>query len=418
MVDVTLEYGVIGGLLKDGKLIPRISAILTEEDFISKSCATIFSCAVNAGKRFDRILAINAISDSEADPNGFVDQCDAYCPSTSNAELYAQKVREAAEERRTRDGVQELLESHSDDLAADIAALCSGIIEKRPARRLTTLEDAAMNAMTEIFMPDTARIDTGFSAVDAILKGFHGSELIIVGARPSVGKSAFALHLAEQAAQRGKVLLYSLEMSSTEIIERFIVRHSNSVTMDDLIDRNLTEWQEKAVADAVNRFYKLPISVIDSPAVTVERIRADAVTTPDLRCIIIDYLGLLTPTKQNPSRNLELGQISRDLKKLALELKIPVVALAQLNRDGGETEKPSLSRLRDSGEIEQNADKVLFLWKYDTDLHFVALTCAKNRRGRCGSEVLKFDGNHMRFTPSGIEYVEKMGRKKGFDIGD
>ena len=133
------------------------------------------------------------------------------------------------------------------------------------------------------------------------------------------------------------------------------------------------------------------------------------------RClIVVDYLGLMAAERKADSRNLELGQISRDLKNLSCELRIPVVAAAQLNRSVNETERPTLLSLRDSGELEQNASKAIFLWKIDED-GTVGVSVAKNRRGRTGVVQFRFDGAHQRFTELSTPYIEKPHqRKKGF----
>ena len=218
--------------------------------------------------------------------------------------------------------------------------------------------------------------------------------------RPAVGKSAFSLSLAEVAAKHGTVLLYSLEMSADEVAERLQVRHTNSVTLSDLVNGQTQSeaiWQE--LADAASELSAPPIRICDAPNMTVSRIRAQAMAQENLSCVIVDYVGLLRPDHRNDNRNLELGQISRDLKNLAAELRVPVIALAQLNRGRDETEQPTLRDLRDSGELEQNANKVLLLWKADVERSIIGCSVAKNRRGKTGTVQFRFEGVHMRFWP-------------------
>ena len=152
----------------------------------------------------------------------------------------------------------------------------------------------------------------------------------------------------------------------------------------------------------------------DTPHCTVSDIRKAAASIPQLRMIVVDYLGLMQPEHRTDSRNLELGQISRDLKNLSCELRIPIVAAAQLNRGVNETDRPTLAALRDSGELEQNASKALFLWKLDED-GTRGVSVAKNRRGRTGVVQMRFDGAHQRFTELSAPYVERQPqRKRGF----
>ena len=170
-----------------------------------------------------------------------------------------------------------------------------------------------------------------------------------------------------------------------------------------------------SIAAASTHLERLPLHFWDKPAATVSKIRGAAATIQNLRLIVIDYLGLMQADRRADSRNLELGQISRDLKNLASELQIPIVAAAQLNRGVSDTERPMLLSLRDSGELEQNGSKVLFLWKID-EFGTVGVSVAKNRRGRQGVVQMRFDGEHQRFTELSEPYQEpeKKSRRGGF----
>ena len=145
---------------------------------------------------------------------------------------------------------------------------------------------------------------------------------------------------------------------------------------------------------------------------TVSKIRGAAATIQNLRLIVVDYLGLMQADRRADSRNLELGQISRDLKNLASELQIPIVAAAQLNRGVNDTDRPTLLFLRDSGELEQNGSKVLFLWRID-DSGTIGVSVAKNRRGRQGVVQMTFDGAHQKFTELSEPYCEPEKNRRG-----
>lgn len=244
------------------------------------------------------------------------------------------------------------------------------------------------------------------------MNGFEGGQLIIVGARPGVGKSAFLLDIAESVARAGNETLFvSLEMSASELTERLLARRSMA-TMDNLIDRDLNDETWTDIAAVSNRLERLPLHFWDKPAVTVSKIRGAAATIHNLRLIVVDYLGLMQADRRADSRNLELGQISRDLKNLASELQIPIVAAAQLNRGVNDTERPTLLSLRDSGELEQNGSKVLFLWRVD-EFGTVGVSVAKNRRGRQGVVQMTFDGAHQKFTELSEPYREPEKKRRG-----
>ena len=419
-----LEYGTIGAICQKPTLIPLLASIVQPEDFLSQPCAELFGSAVRESdnrRQFDPVIAASLAADAGvSNPRQFIADCIAYCPSTANAELYAEEIRKSAEERRLREGIEDLLTAGGNDLAADLAALAGKALENRQHTGGRSLSDIARKAYDALFQPDTARIDTGYGGIDEFLKGVHGGELCVIGARPRVGTSAFALTLAAHAAEQGKrVLFFSLEMSGEELFNRLVVRRTKTVRLDEMIDHGagkISEVQAAEIAAVSSQLVTLPLELFDRPCVTVPQIRAAALTQRDTALIVIDYLGLLTPNGKSAgqSRNLELGQISRDLKRLAMELNVPVVALSQLNREKESGDLPTLRDLRDSGEIEQNADKVIFLWRYDEDKRLTGVDIAKNRQGKTGTTLLHFDGEHMRFSSTTERYQPKQKQQRGF----
>lgn len=416
-----LEYGAIGAICQKPEIIPVLAAIVKPDDFVSSSCGELFSFAVQHSEMrrpFDPVIAADFLSSSGvSDPRSFISQCIDFCPSTTQAELYATEIRKAAEDRRLRENVDNLLTAGSNDLAAGLAAIAVEALKDRPATGGRSLSDVARKTYDGLFQADTARIDTGFGGIDSYLKGLHAGELCVIGARPGGGKSAFGLTIGAHAARKGKkVLFYSLEMSGEELCERLSVQKTNAVCLDDIIDRRINEKQAEELAAVSSELAALQMTIFDRPNATVSKIRADALTVRDVALIVVDYLGLITPEKRNSSqnRNLELGQISRDLKRLAMELHIPIVALSQLNREKDNCEQPALRDLRDSGEIEQNADKVIFLWRYDEEKRLIGVDIAKNRRGRTGATLLFFDGAHMRFSSTTERYEPKRSKQRGF----
>ena len=411
----SLEYSLAAAVCLEPKRVLQFRQIVSVEDFSIPACASVFDAAdsaVSRGKAFDANIAADGFRGLVDDPRRFLADCIDVTPTLANARECARLLHKHAAEKRLRDGVLAALDEENP--AAAVSEVCKAYLLNSTGGRLKTISQALVETMSQLSAKETRRIDTGFPRLDGMLKGFEAGQLIIVGARPGVGKSAFLLDLAESAARAGNETLFvSLEMSAAELTERLLARRS-SATMDQLIDRDVgQEWDSIAAASA--RLERLPLHFWDRPAATVSKIRSAAATVQSLRLIVVDYLGLMQAERKADSRNLELGQISRDLKNLASELQIPIVAAAQLNRGVNDTERPTLLSLRDSGELEQNGSKVLFLWRVDED-GTVGVAVAKNRRGRQGVVQMHFDGEHQRFIELSKPYCEpeKRPRRGGF----
>lgn len=413
------ETAVIGAICQEPKLIRSIARNIEPRHFSSEACRSVYQYALDEdadGRKFDPLIAASALKDAIPEIRCFLAECMDMTPTTANAEEYAKLLLEKSNERELREGIAEALETeHGEKLTETIAALCAEQIKGRPQTRMKQLQTAMERTYKGLFEPMENRVDTGYGRLDRIVKGMWGGQLIIVAARPAVGKSAFALSLAENAARKGKVVqFYSLEMEDHEICERELARWVSKLTMNDLIDRDFASDEDKC-ADLANSYIKtsaLPIYLDDSCNVKPSKVRAQALTQDDLGMIVVDYGGLMSSDREYDSRNLELGAISRDLKNLAKELNIPIVMLAQLNRRVADDTKPTLTELRDSGELEQNATKCIFLWNVDKENGKVGVSVAKNRRGKLGDVVMHFDGDHMRFTETEERYEEPRRRGK------
>lgn len=410
-----LEYSLAATVCLEPKTVLKLRQIVTVDDFSIPACAQVFDAAnsaVSRGKQFDANIAADELRGSVDDPRRFLAECIEVTPTTANAEEWAELLHRHAAEKRLREGV--LLALNGDNPAVEIAELCRKHLQRESGGRLKTVSDALTETLDALSAKETRRIDTGFPILDSILKGLEPGQLVIVGARPGVGKSAFLLDLAETAARGGNETLFvSLEMLAGELTERLLTRRSG-LTLDELIDRNLPEAKWNEIASVTSRISNLPLHFLDNPHCTVSSIRKAAATIPQLRLIFIDYIALMAAERKADSRNLELGQISRDLKNLSCELRVPIVAAAQLNRGVNENDRPTLAALRDSGELEQNASKALFLWKIDED-GTRGVSVAKNRRGRTGVVQMHFDGAHQRFTELSEPYREPEKReRRGF----
>jgi replicative DNA helicase len=292
-----------------------------------------------------------------------------------------------------------------EEVTERIQELFAGIALQRRSRAPRKLIDVVHERLDRLQAAAEGRAEPvgwslGVPALDALLGGgFRPGGLYILAARPSVGKSSFAESLSLHAARQGNPTLFlSQEMSSEEVADRAI-SHVGRVRYDLITQAKVGEDQDwLQMADAAEVLHGAPIWVDDEPALTLASIRRKALSRPGLRLLVVDYLQLCaTAGKQN--RAIEVGEISRGLKALAKELGIAVLALSQLNRDvekriGG---RPVMSDLRDSGEIEQDADAVLFLWRLGKPVpgEVTRIGCAveKNRQGRIGGMTLAFQGD-------------------------
>lgn len=403
------ERAVIGSMLIDASCVKDLMKCLEGEDFFIQTNQDVFETVRRmyvAAKPIDGVTVADELERAgkySSETRSYLVQCMEITPTSANAMEYAQIVRKKAEKRRFTQAVMDALTGEDDPQAA-VAAICHQKMRSRRGGRLKTMVDAMSEAMNSVAGKKEGRIDTGFPLLDATLKGLWPGQLILVGARPGCGKSALCMEMTEYAARGGKTVLHiTAEMLAGEVGERLLAKRTDGVTMDQLID-GVPETDEDLwmnIAYTASMEAKLPVYFYDGPDVTVSRIRELALGIEDLKMIVVDYLGLMIGEKDKKAenRNLELGGISRELKLLASELEIPIVAAAQLSRTVNETDKPKLNSLRDSGELEQNAVKVIFLWKTDPgDDTQVGCTVAKNRRGRTGDVNFYFDGSKMTFT--------------------
>lgn len=401
------EISLAGAILLDDQCLKEIQNIVSADDFQNERCKAVFSAACSLAadgevvdpisiteraKRFGTTLDIE-----------WIRQAIDIVPTAANAAFYANQVAEDARCRRIKALALQIVDnsiSTSSDLLADIQrgvdqiqsnSICQGL--NAPDDRIRGLFDQIIKTGESQFIP------SGFPQLDSILGGgFIRGGLYIIGARPAVGKTTFALNLAERI--KGNVLFVSLEMSPEAITAKQFSRLIGVSVSDILKGSGGDElWQKLAAASArisasgiyLNRRYDL----------TPGQLQMLAQSVPDLQAIVVDYLGLLLPNTPTASTYERISAISRELKRIALQTKVPVVCLSQLSRgvEGREDKRPRLSDLRDSGAIEQDADAVMFLYRddyYKPELDtggssVVELTVAKNRHGSLGKvEMLAF----------------------------
>ena len=287
--------------------------------------------------------------------------------------------------------------------------------DRTKAKKLAQIiEETAHEYFTDIKKP---RLYTGFSQLDECLGGLEGGDMIVVGARPAVGKSAFVTQILTNMARQGKrVLLYNLEMQDSQIYERMISRVSG-------IRLNRVRRAKSFLNDEQERFWKGNAELkkldiwISSGAKTVSEIRNEC-RNMGADCIIIDYLQLIRSDRKYANRTSEVGEISKSIKALAMELNRPIIVLSQLNRasEGRETKEPSMSELRESGDIEQDASVIMLLWNTsDEDKSQKGLKVEKNRQGEQTKIGLEFIGDTMTFDECEYKELKAATKKTPFD---
>ena len=244
--------------------------------------------------------------------------------------------------------------------------------------------------------PEQSILYTGLSKLDDTLGGLEGGDVIVIGARPAVGKSAFATQIAMNLAKSKKrVAFYNLEMSDKQVYERLLSRNSGIGLSRIRRTRNFLGDEKEHFDRANESLRKIPL-FIRSGSVSVSQIRNEC-RHLDLDCIVIDYIQLIQSDVRYQSRASEVGAISKAIKALAMELHIPIIALSQLNRvsEMRQNKEPTMRELREAGDIEQDASIILLMWNIVDDKK--GLKVEKNRQGVLSSEVLRFNGDNMEF---------------------
>jgi replicative DNA helicase len=247
----------------------------------------------------------------------------------------------------------------------------------------------------------TNGVKFGIHGLDDMTGYLEGGDVIVIGARPSVGKSAFVIQVTNNMAKEGKkIAFYNLEMTEKQIYERY-VSHISGIELTRLRRAIAYTDNEQELFDRANETIAKNYSnlTVITGSKSISEIRAECINK-DYDIIIIDYLQLIIPdSSYRGNRFAEVGKISRDLKNLATELKIPIVALSQLNRvsESTETKEPTMGELRESGNVEQDASIIILMWNLNEERTLKGIKVDKNRQGKTGKIELKFDGSRMKF---------------------
>ncbi|MDR1135162.1 MAG: replicative DNA helicase [Clostridiales Family XIII bacterium] len=425
------EKSVLGALMLDKDALLDVMEILKEDDFYSEAHKKIFLAAKSL-YRLNKPVDIVTVSDELgrqkdleiAGGRAYVSSLPSMAPTISNADQYARIVSEKAILRRLIKASSEIMDNGfqgSRDAREVLDSAERSILEIAQygqRKEFTHIKDVLwenVNRIDEISkIKGLTGLTTGYADLDKKTSGLQKSDLIIVAARPGMGKTAFALNIAHRAATRAKanVLVFSLEMSKGQLANRILSLASN-VEITRLRDGKLNDEDWANINDALDVLADTSIFIDDTPSVPVLEIKNKArrmKAERGLDLIIVDYLQLIPGDGHSENRQLEISSISRMLKALAREMDCPVIVLSQLSRAveqrGKGNRRPILSDLRDSGAIEQDADIVIFLYREDyyddeepeEDQNVCEVNIAKHRNGETDRIYLTWVGKYTKFA--------------------
>lgn len=423
------EQSVIGSMLLDRDAILTASEIITGEDFYTRQYGVLFNAMVdlfNEGQPVDLITLQNRLQSLDVPPEisslEFIRDLIAMVPTSANVKYYANIVYEKALLRRLikvtediagecyagKEPLEHILEKTEHDVF--------NLVQTRQTSDYVPIQETVFNVIKKIEAAaqnnsTVTGIPTGFIDLDQKTSGLQPSDLILIAARPSMGKTAFVLNLAQYIAIRKQytTAIFSLEMSREQLVNRLLSMESfingQSMRTGRLEDR---EWDKLVESSGAVASSKLIID--DTPGISITELRSKCrkyKLEHDLKVVIIDYLQLMSGSSsyRDASRQQEISDISRSLKALARELQVPVIALSQLSRacESRPDHRPMLSDLRESGAIEQDADVVMFLYRdeyynKDSDAKGLAeVIIAKQRNGPTGTVELVWRGDYSQF---------------------
>ncbi|NBQ92752.1 MAG: replicative DNA helicase [Micrococcales bacterium] len=415
--DLVAEQSALGGML--------LSADVTHL-ILSESKIFIFGAIralANQGEPTDVVtLSAELVKLGKLSTIGgaeYLHELTAIVPTAASATFYANIVREKAILRRLIEAGTRIAqrgydgEGEVDDQVNTAQNEIYGVADDSSGKDYTVLATALQMAADEIELVQRnqglAGVPTGFTQLDKTTNGLHPGQLVIIAARPGLGKSTLALDIAREAAINKKLAtaIFSLEMSQTEIAMRLLSAET-SIYLQSMRAGSITDNEWAIIAERRSAIANAPLIIDDSPNLNIVEIRAKCrrmIKEWDLKLIIIDYIQLMTSGKKVENRQQEVSEFSRSLKLLAKELKVPVVALSQLNRksEEGSSKKPELSQLRESGSLEQDADLVILIHREfnqqeNTRVGEAELILAKQRNGPTGSSNVLFQGQYSRFV--------------------
>jgi replicative DNA helicase len=426
---VEAEQAVLGGLLLDNSAYDRVSILLADADFYRRDHRLIYRGIAELVERSEPADAVTLADHlaqtgvlEDAGGLAYLGSLARDTPTAANIGAYADIVRERAVLRRLIEIGGEITASAHDTQGRTVAQLIEGAEQRVFELAEQGQRRAGVVALKSILPATIDRIDTlyhaegeltgvptGFEKFDKMTSGLQAGDLIIVAGRPSMGKTSLAVNMAEYAAIRHekRVLIFSMEMSAESLALR-LISSIGGVNHSQLRAGTFADEEWTRINSAVSQMTRAPIYVDETPALTPGELRSRSRRLKrehGLDLIVIDYLQLMQVPGTKENRATEISEISRSVKALAKELKVPIIALSQLNRSVEQrTEKrPVMSDLRESGALEQDADLIAFIYReevYDKDTTrrgIADIIVAKQRNGPIGEFLLTFQGEYTRF---------------------
>jgi replicative DNA helicase len=433
------EQSVLGAVFLSKEALITAIEILRPEDFYKTAHQRIFKTMLDLyekGEPVDLVTVTAELQDhkllEEVGGVTYLTEIASSVPTAANIEYYARIVEEKSLLRRliqtatkiANDGYTR--EDDVSEIIADAEKYILEIAQNRNSGGFTPIRDVLLETYERIeFLSqrrgDVTGIPSGYPDLDKMTSGFQRSDLIILAARPSVGKTAFALNVAQNVAARAgeTVAIFSLEMAASQLVQRMICAEGNldaSKMRTGWLEED--DWQKLTMA--IGTLAKAPIYIDDTPGITVQDIRAKCrrlQAEKGLGLILIDYLQLIQGRGRGENRQQEVSEISRTLKGIARELNVPVIALSQLSRsvEQRQDKRPMMSDIRESGSIEQDADIVAFLYRddyYDKETenkNVIEVIIAKQRNGPTGTVELAFLKEYNKFVSLDHRYRNMAG---------
>ena len=427
--DAEAEQAVLGSMLTDRDAVISAIEVLKEEDFYRTDNRLIYSAILNLYNRAEPIDIITVKAELES--LGKFEQVGGMeylatlpdkVPTTANATKYINIVEEKSTLRSLIKAANEIIDLGYDptedvDYVTESAEKkIFNLMQNKDKKSYTPIKDILVDSFTQLEelynrKQHITGVPTGFTELDNRTAGFHGSDLILIAARPAMGKSAFALNIATNAAVRANVpvMIFSLEMSKEQMVNRILCSEA-MVDSNKLRTGKLDEDDWTKLAGKIGQLAEAQIYIDNTPGISVTEIRAKCrklKLEKGLGMVVIDYLQLVQGTnRRSGTREQEISEISRSLKILAKEIGVPVIALSQLSRavEQRPDHRPMLSDLRESGAIEQDADIVMFLYRddyYNQDSekkNIAEVIIAKHRGGSTGTVELLWLGSYTKFV--------------------
>ncbi len=426
---IEAEQSVIGAMIMDKDAIVAAAEIITEEDFYSKQCGTLFEAMVelnDEGKPVDSVTLQDRLREKDVPPEvsslEFIRDLLNTLPTSAHIKHYANIVAEKAMLRRLIKLNEEIAnvcyagKDSLENILEDTEKRVFNLVQRRNTDSFVPIRQIVMNAMDQIEKASKNKgnvtgIATGFIDLDYRTAGMQPSDLVLIAARPSMGKTAFVLNIAQHVAFKLEqtVAIFSLEMSKEQLVNRLFSLESK-VDAQKLRTGNLSDNDWEKLIETAGVIGKSNLIIDDTPGITIGEMRSKCRKYKleyGLKMIIIDYLQLMSGSGgRNDSRQQEISDISRSLKALARELSVPVLALSQLSRavEQRPDHRPMLSDLRESGAIEQDADVVMFIYRddyynKDTEKKGIAeIIVAKQRNGPIGTTELVWLPEYTKFA--------------------